>query len=80
LRGARSAGSRRRGRRAGAGRRAARVDANGQRFSDESQGYSEQAAIVLAQPQGCAYDIFDERIAVIGNSRTTGKPPKHVAR
>jgi fumarate reductase flavoprotein subunit len=65
LRGARSAGSRRRGRRAGAGRRAARVDANGQRFSDESQGYSEQAAIVLAQPQGCAYDIFDDRIAVI---------------
>jgi fumarate reductase flavoprotein subunit len=41
------------------------VDASGQRFSDESQGYSEQAAIVLAQPQGCAYDIFDERVAVI---------------
>ena len=56
------------------------VDASGQRFSDESQGYSEQAAIVLAQPQGCAYDIFDERIAVIArNSRTSGKP-KPVAR
>ena len=41
------------------------VEASGQRFSDESQGYSEQAAIVLAQPQGCAYDIFDERIAAI---------------
>jgi fumarate reductase flavoprotein subunit len=41
------------------------VEASGQRFSDESQGYSEQAAIVLAQPQGCGYDIFDERIAAI---------------
>jgi fumarate reductase flavoprotein subunit len=41
------------------------VEASGQRFSDESQVYSEQAAIVLAQPQGCAYDIFDERIAAI---------------
>jgi fumarate reductase flavoprotein subunit len=41
------------------------VEASGQRFSDESQGYSEQAAIVLAQPQGCAYDVFDERIAAI---------------
>jgi fumarate reductase flavoprotein subunit len=41
------------------------VAATGQRFSDESQGYSEQAAIVLAQSGGCAYDIFDERIAAI---------------
>jgi fumarate reductase flavoprotein subunit len=41
------------------------VEASGQRFSNESQGYSEEAAIVLAQPQGCAYDIFDERIAAI---------------
>jgi fumarate reductase flavoprotein subunit len=38
---------------------------NGERFSDESLGYSEQAAIVLAQPDGIAFAIFDERIAVI---------------
>ena len=41
------------------------VNANGERFSDESRGYSEQAAIVLAQPDGKAFDIFDERIAAI---------------
>jgi fumarate reductase flavoprotein subunit len=41
------------------------VNANGARFSDESQGYSEQAAVVLAQPGGIAFDIFDERIAAI---------------
>src|SRR5215467_5627121 len=41
------------------------VNRNGERFSDESLGYSEQAAIVLAQPDGIAFDIFDERIAVI---------------
>jgi len=43
------------------------VNQNGERFSDESLGYSEQAAVVLAQPQpGCiAFDIFDERIAAI---------------
>ena len=41
------------------------VNANGVRFSDESQGYSEQAAVVLAQPGGIAFDIFDERIAAI---------------
>lgn len=41
------------------------VNAAGLRFSDESGGYSEQAAIVLAQPGGTAFDIFDERIAAI---------------
>jgi len=41
------------------------VNAKGERFSDESLGYSEQAAIVLAQPGGIAFDIFDERIAAI---------------
>jgi fumarate reductase flavoprotein subunit len=41
------------------------VNRNGERFCDESLGYSEQAAIVLAQPDGIAFDIFDERIAVI---------------
>jgi fumarate reductase flavoprotein subunit len=41
------------------------VNVHGVRFSDESKGYSEQAAIVLAQPDGTAFDIFDERIAAI---------------
>ncbi len=41
------------------------VNANGLRFSDESRGYSEQAATVLAQPGGTVFDIFDERIAGI---------------
>jgi fumarate reductase flavoprotein subunit len=41
------------------------VNTAGARFSDESLGYSEQAATVLAQPEGIAFDIFDERIAAI---------------
>src|SRR5262249_50766343 len=39
------------------------INRDGRRFSDESQGYSEQAAEVLQQPDGLAFDIFDERIA-----------------
>jgi fumarate reductase flavoprotein subunit len=41
------------------------VNTSGARFSDESLGYSEQAAVALAQPDGIAFDIFDERIAAI---------------
>jgi fumarate reductase flavoprotein subunit len=41
------------------------INAMGQRFSDESRGYSEQAAVVLAQPGGTAFDVFDQRIAAI---------------
>jgi len=41
------------------------VNASGERFSDESRGYSEQAAVVLAQAGGTVFDIFDERIAAI---------------
>ena len=41
------------------------VNVLGRRFSDESRGYSEQAAVVLAQPERIAFDIFDERIAAI---------------
>jgi len=41
------------------------VNKSGVRFSNESLGYSEQAAVVLAQPDGIAFDIFDERIAAI---------------
>lgn len=41
------------------------VNAQGERFCDESRGYSEQAAEVLRQPGGIAFDIFDARIAAV---------------
>ncbi len=41
------------------------VNAQGRRFSDETHGYSEQAATVLQQPGGLAWTIFDGRIAAI---------------
>ncbi len=36
------------------------VNATGQRFSDEHQGYSEQARAVLTQPGGVAWSLYDE--------------------
>ncbi|MBK1837262.1 FAD-dependent oxidoreductase [Azospirillum sp. YIM B02556] len=41
------------------------VNAEGRRFSNEAQGYSEQAAVVLRQPDGIAWTVFDDRIAGI---------------
>ncbi|MBJ3762422.1 FAD-binding protein [Maribius pontilimi] len=41
------------------------VNTEGQRFWDESQGYSEAARQVVAQPGGLAVTIFDARIADI---------------
>lgn len=41
------------------------VNAEGRRFSNEAQGYSEQAVVVLRQPDGLAWTVFDERIATI---------------
>ena len=41
------------------------INAEGHRFCDESRGYSEQAADVLHQPGGFAWDVFDEDIAGI---------------
>ena len=38
------------------------VNMTGERFSDESGGYSEQAVHVLAQPGGIAWDIYDRAI------------------
>ena len=38
---------------------------SGRRFSDESQGYSEQAAEVMRGADGLAFEVFDERIAAI---------------
>ena len=39
------------------------INAAGQRFCDETHGYSEQAAEVLRQPDRIAWNIFDKRIA-----------------
>jgi fumarate reductase flavoprotein subunit len=39
------------------------VNLAGERFWDESQGYSEAARAVLAQPEGVAWTIFDSHIA-----------------
>ncbi|MBC6408573.1 MAG: FAD-dependent oxidoreductase [Rhodobacteraceae bacterium] len=41
------------------------VNRDGLRFWDETQGYSEAARTVLAQPGGVAYTIFDARIATV---------------
>ena len=41
------------------------VNAAGERFCDESRGYSEQARDVIAQAGGLAWTIFDERIAAV---------------
>jgi fumarate reductase flavoprotein subunit len=41
------------------------VNTSGRRFSNESRGYSEQAAEVLKQPDGIAWTVFDARIAEI---------------
>ncbi len=38
------------------------VNTQGERFCDESKGYSEQAAEVLRQPGEIAFDVFDARI------------------
>jgi fumarate reductase flavoprotein subunit len=41
------------------------VNVEGRRFCDETQGYSEQAAEVLRQPDGIAWSVFDARIASV---------------
>ena len=41
------------------------INCDGHRFSDETRGYSEQAAEVLRQPGGFVWDVFDERIATV---------------
>lgn len=41
------------------------VNQRGRRFWNEASGYSEAAAMVLAQPDGVAWNIFDARIAAV---------------
>lgn len=42
------------------------VNAEGRRFSNEHQGYSEQSVAVLAQPGRRAFDIYDQRRHALG--------------
>jgi fumarate reductase flavoprotein subunit len=42
------------------------VNGEGRRFSNEHEGYSEQARRVLAQPGGLAWDVYDERRHELG--------------
>lgn len=41
------------------------VNACGERFHDERQGYSEAAVHVLAQPGGVAWNVFDDRLLAL---------------
>ena len=41
------------------------VNAEGRRFHDETQGYSEAAVQVLAQPGGIAWNVFDARLLAL---------------
>ena len=42
------------------------VNASGRRFTNEHEGYSEQAKRVLAQVDGLAWDIYDHRLHLLG--------------
>lgn len=42
------------------------VNDEGKRFSNEHQGYSEQARAVLSQPGRIAWNIYDERLHLLG--------------
>ena len=44
------------------------VNIHGNRFGNESRGYSEHALEVLAQPGGVAWDIYDRRLHLLGLS------------
>jgi fumarate reductase flavoprotein subunit len=42
------------------------INSTGKRFSNEHEGYSEQSIKVLQQPNGIAWNIFDERLHQLG--------------
>jgi fumarate reductase flavoprotein subunit len=44
------------------------INAEGQRFHDETQGYSEAAVAVLAQPGGAVWNVIDERLLQLARS------------
>ena len=44
------------------------INAHGQRFHDETQGYSEAAVQVLAQPGGVAWNVFDAPLLALAQT------------
>lgn len=44
------------------------VNARGERFHDETAGYSEASVEVLAQPGGIAWNVFDDRLLALGRT------------
>ena len=44
------------------------VNREGRRFHDETAGYSEASVQVLAQPDGVAWNVFDDRLLALGRS------------
>jgi fumarate reductase flavoprotein subunit len=44
------------------------VNARGERFHDETAGYSEASVAVLAQPGGRAWNVFDVRLLALGRT------------
>jgi fumarate reductase flavoprotein subunit len=53
------------------------INAEGRRFCDETRGYSEQAAEVLRQPGGFAWNVFDERIAKVARQFEDFRQAEH---
>jgi len=47
---------------------AVQVNSRGERFHDETQGYSEAAVHVLAQPGGVAWNVFDDPLLKMARS------------
>ncbi len=44
------------------------INSRGQRFHDETAGYSEAAVQVLAQPGGVAFNVVDQRLLALGRA------------
>jgi fumarate reductase flavoprotein subunit len=44
------------------------LNSNGERFHDETQGYSEAAVAVLGQPGGIAWNVFDGELLALARS------------
>ncbi|MAG95695.1 MAG: FAD-dependent oxidoreductase [Alphaproteobacteria bacterium] len=42
------------------------INVDGRRFSNEHEGYSEQAVTVLTQPSGLAWNLYDQRLHELG--------------
>jgi fumarate reductase flavoprotein subunit len=53
---------------------AIQVNRQGERFGNEHEGYSESALFVLAQPEGIAFNIYDERVHEVGLAIVDNRP------